>query len=263
MEGVADLAALGLDEGVAHAAADDQVVDLLEHVLEHGELGRDLGTADDRGEGVLGVLEDVVDGLDLTFHQVAEHLVVGEVVGDEGGGAVGTVGRTESVVDVAVGVGGEGLDEVLLAGLDGSLGGLLLLVGGILGESAGLAFLLGVEAEVLEQKGLTRLEGGDFGLGLLAVGSELHRSAEALGHVIHDVLEGELVSHALRTTEVRHDDEGTTPGEYLFESRHRPADAGVVGNLEILIERNVEVHAHDRLLAGEIVGIDELLHKLL
>ena len=176
------------------------------------------------------------------------------------GGGVGAVGRAESVVDVAVSVGSEGLDKVLLAGFHDSLGGLLLLVGSVLRESAGLAFLLGVEAEILEQQGLARLEGGHFGLGLLAVGGELHRSAEALGHMIHDMLEGELVGHALRTAEVGHDDEGAATGEHFLEGRHGPADAGVVRNFELLVEGNVEVHAHDRLLAGEIVGIDVLLH---
>ena len=102
-----------------------------------------------------------------------------------------------------------------------------------------------------------------FKTGLLAVGGEFHRRAEALGHMIHDVLEGERVGHALRTAEVGHDDEGTATGEHFLKGRHSPADAGVVRNFELLIEGNVEVHAHDRLLAGEIVGIDELLHKLL
>ena len=256
MQGVADLAALGLDEGIAHAAADDQVVHLADEVLQHGELGGDLGAADDGGEGALGVLEHVVDGLDLAFHQVAEHLVVGEVVGDEGGGGVGAVGGAESVVDVAVGIGGEGLDELLLAGLDGSLGGLLLLVGGILGESAGLAFLLGVEAEVLEQQGLARLQGSGLCVGLLAVIGELDGNAQALGHMAHDVLEGELGIHLLGTAEVGHDDEGTAPCENLLEGRHGPADAGVVRDFEILVERDVEVHADDGFLAGEIVRVN-------
>ena len=39
---VADVAALSLDEGVAHAAADDQVVDLVEQVLDDTELRADL-----------------------------------------------------------------------------------------------------------------------------------------------------------------------------------------------------------------------------
>ena len=90
------------------------------------------------------------------------------------------VSCSEGVVDVAVGIGSQGLHELLLAGLHCGLGSLLLLVGGILGESAGLAFLLGIVAEILEKQGLTRLEGGCLLLGLLAVGSELDGNSEAL-----------------------------------------------------------------------------------
>ena len=43
----ADLEALREQEGVGHAAADDQDVDLADEVLEKVELGRDLGAADD------------------------------------------------------------------------------------------------------------------------------------------------------------------------------------------------------------------------
>ena len=85
MEGLADMAALGLDEGVTHAAADDKVVHLAHEVLQNCELGAYLGAADDGGKGPLGILQDIVDGLDLAFHEVAEHLVVGEVFCDEGG----------------------------------------------------------------------------------------------------------------------------------------------------------------------------------
>ena len=164
MKGIADLAALGLDEGVSHAAADDEVVHLVEHVLEHCELAGYLGAADDSGEGVLGVLKHVVDSLDLTLHQVAEHLVLGEVVRDEGGRCVGAVCGAECIVDVAVCVGCQGLHEILLGSLDCGFCSLLLLVGSILCESAGLTFLLCIEAEVFEQQGLAGLERCDLGL---------------------------------------------------------------------------------------------------
>ena len=261
MQGLADVAAEGLDEGVAHAAADDEVVHLADEVLQDRELGGDLGAADDGGQRALGVLQDVVDGLDLAFHQVAEHLVVREVLGDEGGGAVGAVGRAESVVHIAVSVGGELLDEGLLGLLDGLLGGLLLVLGGILGKAARLAFFLGVEAEVLQEEGLTRLQGRGLLVRLLAVGGELDGNAQALGHVVHDVLQGELRIHLLGTSEVGHDDDGAALLEDLLEGRHGPADAGVVGDVEVLVEGNVEIHPHNRLLSFEIVGFDVLLHN--
>ncbi len=86
----------------------------------------------------------------------------------------------ERVVDIAVAIRGKSLDEPLLALLDSSLGSLLLLVGGVIGKSARLALLLGVETQVLEKQSLTRLESGGLGLGLHAVRSEFHRYTETL-----------------------------------------------------------------------------------
>ena len=173
---------------------------------------------------------------------------------------MGAVGRAESVVHVAVGIGGELLDEGLLGLLDGLLGGLLLVLGGVLGEAARLAFFLGVEAEVLEEESLTRLQGRSLLVRLLAVGGELDGNAQALGHVVHDVAQGELRIHLLGTSEVGHDDDGAALLEDLLEGRHGPADAGVVGDVEVLVEGNVEVDSHDGLLAGEVITVDELLH---
>ena len=79
------MTALSLDEGVTHTAADDEVVNLSDEVLQNSKFGTYLGAADDCGEGTLGVLQNVVNSLYLTFHQVAEHLVIGEVLCDERG----------------------------------------------------------------------------------------------------------------------------------------------------------------------------------
>ncbi len=46
-ERLADLLARGEQEGVGDTAADDQLIHLGREAFEHGQLGRDLGTADD------------------------------------------------------------------------------------------------------------------------------------------------------------------------------------------------------------------------
>ena len=258
MQGIAYLAALGLDEGISHAASDDEVVHLGEEVLKHCEFAGYLAAADDRGEGVLCVLEHVVDGLDLAFHKVTEHFVFGEVFGYQGGRSVCAVRGAECVVDVAVGVGREFPGEFLLAFLNGLLGCCLLLVGGVIGESAGFAFFLGVVAEVLEQQGFAGLEGCGHLIGLLAVGSEGYGSAEALRDMLDDVSEGEFGVDLLGASEMRHDDEGTALLQHLLEGGHCPADAGVVGDFEILVQRNIEIHADDGLFAGKVVSVDVL-----
>ena len=125
---------------------------------------------------MLGVLQHVVDGLHLFLHEVAEHLaVLVEVVSDDGGRGVLTVSGAEGVVHIDVGIAGELLGEVLLTGLHLLLG--LVVFGRTFLHADGLAFLLRIEAEVLEQQGLTRLQGCSLSVGLGAVGGELHLHA--------------------------------------------------------------------------------------
>ena len=87
-----------------HAAADNHVVGQVKQVLYDSEFGGDFGSAEDDGQRSLRIAQYLVDGLDLALHHVTEHLVVGEILGDEGCGSVGAVSRAECVVDVAVGV---------------------------------------------------------------------------------------------------------------------------------------------------------------
>ena len=54
---LADIDAARGEEGVGHAAADDQMIDLADEMAEHGELGRDLGAADHRRDRPLGIAE--------------------------------------------------------------------------------------------------------------------------------------------------------------------------------------------------------------
>ena len=73
-EGGSDGAALGLHEGVDHAATDNHVVGQVKQVLYDSEFGGDFGSAEDDGQGTLGIAQDLVNRLDLTLHHVAEHL---------------------------------------------------------------------------------------------------------------------------------------------------------------------------------------------
>ena len=66
-EGLADRVALGLEEGVGHAAADHEGRGVLEEGLEHGDLGGDLGAADDGDEGLLRVRDDGLEVRRLPF----------------------------------------------------------------------------------------------------------------------------------------------------------------------------------------------------
>ena len=147
------------------------------------------------------------------------------------------------------------LGELLLALLYGSLGGFLLLVGGVLGQSAGLALLLGVETQVLEQEHFAGLQGSGLSVSLHAVGSELYLSAEQLLDAADDVLEGKFFSGSLRLPEMGHYDESTSACQYLLQGGNRGADTCVVSDVEIGVERNVEIHSHNGLLAIKVIRV--------
>ena len=59
----------GEQEGVGHAAADDQLVDLGGEVGEHGDLGRHLGAADHGRGRPLGLVEHAAQRVDLLHQQ--------------------------------------------------------------------------------------------------------------------------------------------------------------------------------------------------
>src|SRR5208282_261436 len=61
--------ALRLEEGVGHAAADDEDVNLAEQVLDDSDFVADLGAAENGDEGALGVLQYATQILQLLFHE--------------------------------------------------------------------------------------------------------------------------------------------------------------------------------------------------
>ena len=96
-QGVADLLALGLGKGVSHAAADDQGVYFIQQVVDHVDLVRNLGAAQDGNEGTDRILNSLAQELDLLLHQIANHVLLG-VFGNANVGAVGSVSGSEGVV---------------------------------------------------------------------------------------------------------------------------------------------------------------------
>ena len=134
---LADRDAARLQEGVGHRPADAERVDLAEEVLDHLELVRDLGAADDRHERAIRVVQRLAEVGDLGGHQQAGrgHRHVRD---DALGRGVGAVRRAERVVDVDVDALGE-----------------------LLGEAGVVLLLFRVEAQVLEQHDAGRAGGGD------------------------------------------------------------------------------------------------------
>ena len=65
------LDALGVQERVGHAAADDQRIDLADQIFEQVELGRDLGAADDGDRPAASGFQRLLERLELGLHGAA------------------------------------------------------------------------------------------------------------------------------------------------------------------------------------------------
>ena len=161
----------------------------------------------------------------------------------------------ECVHHVAVGIRGQFLGESLLALLHLFL--CLVVFRVFLVDAHGLAFLLGVEAEVLEQQCLARLQGGHLGVGVGAVGCKLDFDAQGCRNILDNLRERKLFLHlAFGLAHVAHHDERAAVGQHLLQCGERAAYASLVRYVTILVQWHVEVHADNCLLAGKVELID-------
>jgi hypothetical protein len=248
-EGFAGGLALRVEEGVGHAAADDDGVGfgwaIVEEVVDDADLVGDLGAADDGDEGLVGFGEGLAHVGELFLHEEAGGGFLDEV-GDAFGGGVGAVCAAEGVVDVDVAEGGE-----------------LFAEGGVVG------LFFGVEAEVFEQEWLAGFEVGGHLAGDLA---DAVRGEGYVFVVAEDVVEegAEVVDEgakahgldglAFRAAEVGAENDFGFVAEGVLDGGEGLADAGVVGD-DAVFEGDVEVDADEYALVGEIqIANGELWH---
>lgn len=235
-QGDADLVALGVEEGVGHAAADEDAVGLAEQLVDDGELVGDLGAAQDHHVRTLDLGGQLLQDADLGGDEVAGRVrEAGGQVEDRG---VPPVHGAEAVAHVDVGELGELVREGAALGV-------------VLGR------LAGVEAQVLDDGDLAVGESRDglLGGGADGVGGERHvrteQFAEARGG--RGERERRLDAGALGAAQVRgHDDAGAGFGE-LRDRGPDGADAAVVGD-GALGQRDVQVRADEDPLALDAFG---------
>ena len=134
--------ALGLGKGIGHAAADDDGVGLVQQVVDDADLIADLGAAQHRHEGALGIIQGAAHDLQLLGHQQAAD--GGQIGGHAGGGGVSAMDAAESVGHVQLRHVGHGLGQR----------GIVL----------GLALF---KAGILQQHDLAGLQSGGLGSGVL------------------------------------------------------------------------------------------------
>ena len=229
---LADLVALGLEEGVRHAAADEQPVDLGQQVRDDAELVGHLRAAEHDHVGPLHVVGQLLQHVQLGQHQATgvrrEH-------------RRDLVDRGLLAVDHTEAVGDERAARDERAQLGGQLGA----VHGVL---AGLAR---VEAHVLQQDDAAVGQAAGQRLRGLAdqVTGQRDLGAEQLGKPLGDGREGVLrVRLALGAAEVRGDDDLRARVGELLDRRQRGADPAVVGDA-VPVERDVQVAAHQHVAA--------------
>ena len=260
-QAVADGAALGLGEGVGHAAADDDGVGLLQQVVDDADLIADLGAAQDGHEGALGIVQRAAHDLQLTGHQQTAD--GGQVGCHTGGGGV-------SAVDGAEGVGHKQLRHV---------GQLLRQLGVVLG----LALF---KTGVLQQHDLAGLQRGGLGLGVGAhgVGGKDDLTAQQLAQTLGNGGQGQLLQGLLPVltghvglallgllldeglkgggglAQVRAGDDGSALIQQIADGGQGGHDALIAGDgAGLLVLGHVEVAAQQNLLAGHIHVHDGLL----
>ena len=226
---------LRLEEGVGHRAADQQPVDLLEQVLDDGDLVRHLRPAHHRNVRVVGEAEQVVEDLELLLDQETDGAAIGrELLGDGHHRRLIAVAGAEGVVHVAVGERRESRGEF------------------------GIALLLAlVEPDVLEHDDAAGLELAHGGLGLGADGvTHLHhRPPDQLLQPRGDRVEPERGVRrgvAGRPAEVADEDQAPASVEDRIQSRQGAANPPVVGDVAVGGLGHVEVHADQHFLAGHV-----------
>ena len=156
----ADAVALGGEEREAHAAADQQPVDLGQQRLDDGQLVADLRAAEHDDVGPLGVGGQPGEHLELAGDQPAG--VVRQPLGHVVDRGVLAVHGAERVVDVDVGEGGQPVGQLA------ALGVVLRRLGRL-------------EADVLQQQDVAVAERGRLGRRVVAgdVGGQRHRRRRA------------------------------------------------------------------------------------
>ncbi len=242
-QGLLGVVALGVEEGVAHAATDDDLVGLAGQSLDDAQLVGDLGAAEDDDVRGLRVGGGLLQDGDLLLHQVAG--VGRETLGDVVHGGLRTVDDAEAVGDEGTVVRGQG--------------------GELVGEGAALGLVLGglagVETHVLEEQDVALGQAVGALVGVLTgdVAGEGDVLAECLGEGLGDRGQGVLrVDLALRAAQVGHDDDLRATLDERLEGGQGGGDAARVGDLTGVVERDVEVGADE-----DVAAVDALVEQVL
>ena len=225
----ADRLALGLEEGVGHAAADDEGVNFIQQIADDADLVADLGAAENGDERPLRMAQHLAQVLEFFLHEQAGRGLLHEA-GDADRGGMSAMRGAESVVYVIVRQAGK-----------------------LLGELGVVGFFFGMEAEILQQQGLALFQPSGHLLGFRAdaFGTEAHVfSARQLFVQQHaQAFSRGLEAHrrigfALGPAEMGDQNQPRSVTESVLDGGQGFADASVVDDAAIF-ERDVEIDPHE------------------
>ncbi len=227
------LLALGGQERIGHAAADDQEIDLFGQIAEQLELGRDLGAADHRRQRAGRIFQGLGQGFQFRLHGAAAKSR--HFMRQAFGRGMGAMGGGKGVVDIDVAEFGHLCDQRRI-----------------------VLFLALVEAGVFQQQQIAVRHFGDRSGSLVAdaILGEADRLANQSGHGFGHGLQGEIgVGRALGPAEMgQHDDLAALVGNFV-QGRQDALEAGRVGD-PAFFHRHVDVDADKHALALEFSGIE-------
>ena len=106
-DALADLAALGLDEGEGHAAPNDDFIDAVHQALQNINLAGHFGSAYDGQGWLFATDQHAVYVFNFRRHHIAKSTCSGEVLGHNGGARVRTVSGAKRIVHVTIAVLGQ------------------------------------------------------------------------------------------------------------------------------------------------------------
>ncbi len=177
-----------------------------------------------------------------------------EMIGDQSRGSMCAVCRSESVVHIHVGIRSQCFGELFLRFLHRLFRFGYFFGTRFFGQPARLAFFFGIETEVFEQQRFARAQRRGFGCRFFtdAVVGKLYIHSQQFRYAGKNMFQGVFISRAFRTSQMRADNDTSPIFQYLLKGRYGRTDTGVVGNVQVFVQRNVKIHTNKCLLSGKI-----------
>ena len=237
LQGFAHVVAFRCDEGIRHAAADQDDIGFFHQIRDDLDLVADLRAADDGSERTLRLFDNAVKEIDFFLQQQSGYHR--HQLADTGNGCMASVRYTECVIDRQV------------AAFDQSFckGRIIL-------------FFFFMKTKVFKEQDFARCESRFLLLCFFAdaVRGEFHIHVQQFGKALSDRRKRQVRLHfTLRTAHMARNDEGSAMVKKPAQRRQGRHDAAVIGDMTFLVMRHIVVHADIDGLAFRFQIINGLL----